>query len=342
MEGQISSLQDEALYLFKKHAKGLSDDEAQSLIEGIEKPVYKQIGQALQLHKLLRDDEAAKDLRQALAEDVSPQGLSQKSRQLVQKILGDEKVGARLTKGPGAQRTRIYDKLGYTPSDQQSIKLLKFIPRGPKGQEILEHVEAARSVIRDMLQNETNPEQRKRLSNYLETYSHDVVSDGIVIAKKGDYKYNPILTYPKVKGKAMISNSEFFNAHLPGEFQEINLKNLAAILGKDKVWTKSGQLTPEQTSLIENATSDEARKAYKAEFARQYVENLRDSFIENAKKNINLVRTVKEVRGIPSTHMTPLEVKLAAAVAEMKGKQAPITGFLGAPKGNSQPQKNRR
>ena len=40
---------------------------------------------------------------------------------------------------------------------------------------------------------------------------------------------NPILVNLKRQGAPMISPSVFFNAHIPAEIHEINLKNLAAI-----------------------------------------------------------------------------------------------------------------
>ena len=151
------------------------------LLGVFEKPAYKEIGQALQLHKLLRDDPIIKSLKKALYEDVSEHGagLSMESRQLVQKILGDENVGVRLTKGPKSQRTRIYDKLGYTFGKDVSLKLLRFLPDVDK---------AVRSEanIKQQLDLESDPSKRSSLQ------------DGLFKAQELRQKYQDI--HDQVKG----------------------------------------------------------------------------------------------------------------------------------------------
>jgi GGDEF domain-containing protein len=335
LEQQIRSFKYHANNLFKEHVRGLTDEEAQFLIEGIEKPAYKEIGQALQLHKLLKHDPIAKSLKQALVEDVLQTGLSLKSRELVRKILGDQSVGVRLTKGPKGQRTRIYEKLGRIDSPGQSFKLLKYAPKGPGAQELWDRIEMARNVARATLENETDPKNKNFLNRILETYPNDFIHDGVVIAKKGEYKYNPILVNPKIKGAASISTSEFFNAHLPGEIHEMSANNLAAILGKSKLSSKTGQLTPEQKSILKNTESDEERRMYRAQLVRDRVEQLRDDFVESTKKRVQQIKAIKEIRGIPADHLTPLETKLAAISDAQRRDAAPpkLAGLLEGYKG---------
>jgi hypothetical protein len=280
---------------------------------------------ALQLYKLLRDDPRAKALKQALIEDVSQTGLSQTSRTRVRQILGDENVGPRLTRGPGGQRTRIYDKLGRVDSPEQAFKLLKYPPRGPRAQELWDRIEMARNVARATLENESDPKSRAFLNRILETHSQDVIHDGTLIAKKGDYKYNPILVHPKVKGDPSISSSEFFNAHIPGEIHELSAKNLAAILGKPNLKSKSGELTPDQKALLKNAETDEERRMYREQFVRQRVEELHNDFVSSAKKRLQLIKTVKDIRGIPANGLSPLEAKLAAIMEAERKRDSQVT-----------------
>jgi GGDEF domain-containing protein/site-specific recombinase XerC len=369
---------------FKSHVKGLTDDEANSLIQDIEKPAYKQIGQALQLRKLLKDDPVVRILKQALDEDMSQPGLSLESRARVSEILRDNNVGVRLTKGPEGQRSRIYDKLGYTTSPEQAFKLLKYPPRGPNAQEIWDRVKAARSYAAEMAASETDPkrkafyeriserndttakpsekaEAQARLSNLEYQYSKETdiyqkaklsrsmeklktvlptLSDVAPPAPKHEFKYNPILVNPKVKGTSQLSTSEFFHADLPGELHEINLKNLAAILGKGQIWSKTGELTADQKSLLKNAGSDEVRRAYRAQFVREHVQQLHDEAVSSVKAKIEQVRRIKEIRGIPADHLTPLETKLAAIVEEQqRGQTFTPAGMLETPQRSSQPEK---
>lgn len=176
----------------------------------------------------------------------------------------------------------------------------------------------------------------------LETHPQDVIHDGAVIAKKGEYKYNPILVHPKIKGAASISSSEFFNAHIPGEIHELSAKNLAAILGKPNLKSKSGELTPEQKALLKNAETDEEGRMYREQFVRQRVEELHNHFVSSAKKRLQVIKTVKDIRGIPATGLSPLEAKLAAIMEAEKKKRQPShpAGLLEPPKRSSQP-KNR-
>jgi hypothetical protein len=389
IEKSLTAARGRAEEAFKQHVQGLTDEEANSFIQGIEKPAYKQIGQALQLHKLLRDDPIVKVLKQALDEDISEKGLSELTKVRLREILGDQNIGNRLSRGASGQRTRIYDMLGRVESDQPSLKLLKFLPdmdrarqieaslkskldtevdpskraqlqdslfaaqeRVRKFQDIHDKVEGARKFAAEMAANETDPKKRafyERLSARNETqlseraeaqqrlsrlqaqyaketdiYQKAKLSRSIqkleqaipslpdtVEAPKGEYKLNPILVKPKYKGKPMLSKSEFFNADLPGQFHEISLDNLAAILGKEKLRSKTGELTPEQKSLLRNAASAEERRNYRAQFVRDRVQQLRDDAITSVRKQVELVKKIKEIRGIPPDHLTPLETKLA-------------------------------
>ena len=106
----------------------------------------------------------------------------------------------------------------------------------------------------------------------------------------------------RVKGEPILSRSEFFNVDLPGELHEINLNNLAAIMGKEKVTSKTGELTPEQKSLLRTAATPEERSGYRNQFVRDRVQELRDDFTKSAQKRVEQVRKIKQLRGIPADH----------------------------------------
>jgi GGDEF domain-containing protein len=348
LEAQTNGLRERATALFSEHVKGLNQGETEALIRGIEEPVYRQIGKAIQLHTLLTHDKEAKSLKEILNEDIAQGGLSESSKRLLTKYFPNEKIGPRLTRGKNGQRTRIYDKLGYEESSEQAFKLLKFLPNLDKAkgiesrirekleketdvtkrsqlqasldkttevrqkfEDIHNQVASAREIAHSMAESETDPRTKAFLDRLIEKRKEPLLDqEGNLIAKAGEYKLNPIIMNPKVKATPRAILSKFADVAIPGEVKEISQKNLVAILGKSGYKNKLDYLRPhEKQALTELAPSDmKSPKWYATPEGRTYM-RLKQGFIRT---RVEEVRD-KLVRQIQNN------IKLVSAVKGARG-----------------------
>src|SRR6185312_9077117 len=158
LEQQERDLKSQTHDAFKRMVERVSDKDIEAHISELEAPVYKQVGQAYQLHELYTHDPHAKFLRKALAESASQAGLSAETAAQLKRYFPNEEIGRRLTKGTYSQTSRIYEALGkVVKSESPTVKLL-LSRKGVKitKPEMAQKVEEARDMLKQWTQFEPN------------------------------------------------------------------------------------------------------------------------------------------------------------------------------------------
>lgn len=298
LKAQAESLKSTAITELKTHAAGLTDEEAQSLITSIEAPLYKLFGQATQLHRLVTDDPAAKQIRRVLVADVSRTGLPPDLEEIATKHLNEQIVGGRLTREVGGQRDRLFEQLGvYRDPSKQVIKIIKRMPTGEAGERIKARIEETHAKLSAM-RDHSEPAMQRKIDHLL--------------------TQNVIMTDGRVRQKPTAVADQFTSVALSGKFHEISADNLKAVLGKKAVPDLVGRMSPEEIEIAKNLQGTEEGLKVRQEAARRNISELRDKAIARVSENMRLVKAIKEARRVPEGSLTPLETSVAALMDQVQ------------------------